>query len=97
MDGSGGGTDESRDLRGRCPGDLPPQVSGAGRLSPRGQRKRGPRPATLSVSAMPAGSPSPPSPFVQGEGRCPVPSVPQERQCPCGREEQLGHPEVRGV
>jgi len=77
---------------GRCPGDLPPQVSGAGHLSPCGQRKRGPRPATSSVSAMPVGSPSPPSPFVprillskmrgvlQGEGGVtknePLPVVP---------------------
>jgi len=27
----------------------------------------------------------------------PFPSLPQERQPSCGREEQLGHPEVRGV
>src|SRR5450830_1535383 len=40
MDGSGGRPDESRDLCGRCPGVVSPQVSGEGHLPPCGQRER---------------------------------------------------------
>jgi len=40
MDRGRSGTDESRDLRGRCFGVVSPQVSGEGHLPPCGQRER---------------------------------------------------------
>src|SRR5450756_2296272 len=48
-------------------------------------------------SAMLMGFASPPSPFVQGEGRCPFPSLPQERQLLRGEQELDPGTQVPGI
>src|SRR5450830_1189807 len=46
---------------------------------------------------MPMGLALPPSPFVQGEGRCPFPSLPQKRQLLRGEQELDPRPQVPGL
>src|SRR5450830_2149911 len=46
---------------------------------------------------MPMGFALPPSPLVQGEGRCPFPSLPQKRQLLRGEQELDPRPQVPGL